>query len=252
MTQVYNTHNNIKTTSTPNNVANCIHINPFNIFSSISPSEKGLHNHINFSEIVSEFSMGRATIYDYASLNTKYHLKEIESKKSSGQLFTKNAVSECIPLFFHKEINSGYILNTSQPITIDFDADELENISQLKVLIAEDNLLNQKLLSMILKKLNINADVVENGLEAVEMANKNSYDLILMDISMPEMDGIDAAKIILSAQGRVNPKIVAVTAFDDQETKQECSDAGMVFYISKPVGSTNIKEMLKKCFISKH
>lgn len=142
-------------------------------------------------------------------------------------------------------------LNPSQPITIDFDANELKKISQLKVLIAEDNLLNQKFLIMMLKKLNLNADVVENGLEAVEMANKNSYDLILMDISMPEMNGIEAAKIILSAQDRDNPKIVAVTAFDDQKTKQECSDAGMVFYISKPVGCTNIMEMLKKCFISK-
>ncbi|KAF0203297.1 MAG: hypothetical protein FD170_1286 [Bacteroidetes bacterium] len=143
-------------------------------------------------------------------------------------------------------------LNPSQPITIDFDADELEKISQLKVLIAEDNLLNQKLLIMMLKKLNLNADLVENGLEAVEMANKNNYDLILMDISMPEMDGIEAAKIILSAKNRVNPKIVAVTAFDDQETKRDCYDAGMEFLISYPVNIINIKEMLKKCFISKH
>ncbi|KAF0203296.1 MAG: signal transduction histidine [Bacteroidetes bacterium] len=252
MTQIYNTHNYVKTTSTQRNVANSMHDNPCDFFSSISPSEKGLHNHINFSEIVSEFSKGTATIYDCANLNTKYHLKEIESKKPSGQLLTNNAGSERTPLFFHKEINSGFNLNTSQPIKIIFDADELEKISQLKVLIAEDNPLNQKFLSMLLKNLNINVDVAENGVEAVEKANKNNYDLILMDISMPVMNGIDAAKIILSAQDRDNPKIVAITAFDDQKTKQECSDAGMVLYISKPVSNTHIKEMLKKCFISKH
>jgi CheY-like chemotaxis protein len=252
MTQVYNTHNYVKTTSTKKNVANSMHDNPCDFFSSISPSEKGLHNHINFSEIVSEFSKGTAANYDYANLNTKYHLKEIESKKPSGQLLTNNAGSERTPLFFHKEINSGFNLNTSQPIKIIFDANELEKISQLKVLIAEDNPLNQKLLSMILKNLNINVDVAENGVEAVEMANKNSYDLILMDISMPEMDGIEATQIILSSQKTDKPKIVAVTAFDDQGTKQACSDAGMVFYISKPVSSINIKVMLKECLISKH
>ena len=252
MTQVYNTHNYVKTTSTQKNVANSMHDNPCDFFSSISPSEKRLYNQINFSETVSEFSKGTATIFNYAHSNMKYHLKEVESNKSSEKLFTNNVSLDSTPLIFHKEIKPTHNLNTSQQIILDFDANEMEKISQLKVLIAEDNLLNQKLMSMLMKKFNINADVVENGLQAVEMANKNSYDLILMDISMPEMDGIEATQIILSSQKTDKPKIVAVTAFDDQGTKQACSDAGMVFYISKPVSSINIKVMLKECLISKH
>lgn len=106
----------------------------------------------------------------------------------------------------------------------------------MKILISEDNIVNQKLLLKILKKAGFNSEVVSNGREAVDAMEKTCYDIILMDIQMPEMDGIEATKIIRSGKG-VNPDviIIAVTASAMKDDKDSCEHAGMNDYITKPV-----------------
>jgi CheY-like chemotaxis protein len=123
-----------------------------------------------------------------------------------------------------------------------------KKVESLNVLIAEDNPLNQKLMLLILKHFSLTAKIASNGKEALEMALNENFDLILMDIQMPIMDGIEASRQIMQ-QHPEPPVIVAVTAFDDPETKQACFDAGMSGFVAKPVGLNEVKNALARHFV---
>ncbi len=106
--------------------------------------------------------------------------------------------------------------------------------SQYQILLAEDNLVNQKVAAMMLKKLGYIADIANNGLEVLQMVKKRVYDLILMDMQMPEMDGVTATKIIRQSN-QPQPRIIAVTANALEEDRQICFDAGMNDFVTKPL-----------------
>ncbi|MEM9704799.1 MAG: response regulator [Pseudomonadota bacterium] len=107
----------------------------------------------------------------------------------------------------------------------------------LKVLVAEDNAVNQMVVKAMLDKLGCETAIAENGRKAVERFQDNAPDVILMDLSMPEMDGIAATAEIrgLEAQTNAHVPIIGVTAHAMKEDKQRCLDAGMDDYLSKPV-----------------
>jgi signal transduction histidine kinase/DNA-binding response OmpR family regulator len=115
----------------------------------------------------------------------------------------------------------------------------------LRILIAEDNLINQKLAMRVLNKLGYQPEIANNGKEAVSMQVSNDYDLILMDMLMPEMDGIQATQEI-RIQSIRQPQIVAMTANALPEDRASCLQAGMNDYISKPIKLEILMEMLKK------
>ncbi|WP_431214468.1 ATP-binding response regulator [Puia sp. P3] len=115
----------------------------------------------------------------------------------------------------------------------------------LRILIAEDNLINQELMKQILGNLGYKPDTVENGVLAVEAASRHAYDLILMDVQMPEMDGLDATRKIRRELER-QPVIVALTANAMQGDREECLQSGMDDYISKPVRLGELMQMLEK------
>ena len=104
----------------------------------------------------------------------------------------------------------------------------------LRILIAEDNRMNQKLAMKVLGKLGYNPDIADDGKEVLEMVGDSTYDLILMDVQMPEMDGLEATRMIRLCL-EVQPVIVAMTANSMQGDREECLQAGMDDYISKPV-----------------
>jgi CheY-like chemotaxis protein len=108
-----------------------------------------------------------------------------------------------------------------------------DNKKPISILLAEDNLINQKLAIKILEKIGYKADIAFNGLEVVEMVNKKQYDLILMDMQMPEMDGLEATRIIRKTITR-QPKIIAMTANIMERDREECFKAGMDAFLSKP------------------
>lgn len=117
----------------------------------------------------------------------------------------------------------------------------------IKILIAEDNPTNQKLALFVLNKLGFQPDIANNGVEAVKMVAQNKYDLILMDIQMPEMDGLEATKQIIKKYPKEErPMIVAVTANAMQEDKEICLQAGMDDYISKPFKINDLIKTIKK------
>jgi len=110
--------------------------------------------------------------------------------------------------------------------------------SNIRILLAEDNVFNQKVALRLLKNFGLSADVAENGRKAVRMLESADYDLVLMDIHMPELDGIRAAKIIRDPASSVRNHdipIIAMTADAMSEDRQRCFDAGMDDYVSKPV-----------------
>ena len=123
-----------------------------------------------------------------------------------------------------------------------------QNFSQkhpLKLLVAEDNLINQKLILHILNRLGYTPDMAGNGLEALEAVQKYCYDIILMDVQMPEMDGLEATEIIRK-QNIKQPVIIALTANTMQGDQEECLRAGMNDYISKPLKLEKLVTLLEK------
>ncbi|MFM2368589.1 MAG: hypothetical protein RL619_889 [Bacteroidota bacterium] len=117
-----------------------------------------------------------------------------------------------------------------------------------KALIVEDNLINQKVLHKLLTKLNIPSDIAVNGKEAVSYYNENDYDIIFMDLHMPEMDGFEATeKIHSSSKYQTNAiPIIAVTASAFDEDKVKAISKGMDDFITKPVVLKNLEEIIAK------
>jgi two-component system, sensor histidine kinase and response regulator len=112
----------------------------------------------------------------------------------------------------------------------------------LQILVAEDNLINQQVIGHILSRLGYQADIAENGVETITMAKEKDYEVILMDMQMPEMDGLEATKIIRDSFSK-QPIIIALTANTMQGDEDLCLQAGMNDYIGKPV---DLDELLLK------
>ena len=117
----------------------------------------------------------------------------------------------------------------------------------LRILVAEDNLINQKVIKQILSKLGYQPVLACNGNEALEMVCTNEFDVILMDVQMPEMDGLEATRMIRH-QKITQPVIVAMTASAMAEDKAACLQAGMDYFVSKPIGFNELLPTLKNAF----
>lgn len=117
----------------------------------------------------------------------------------------------------------------------------------LRILLAEDNTVNQKVAVRILERLGYRVDIAANGVEVIEAVDFVPYDLIFMDVLMPEMDGLEATRIIVREKQKPNrPSIVAMTANAMQGHREECLAAGMDDYISKPVRVEEIQNIIIK------
>ena len=122
---------------------------------------------------------------------------------------------------------------------------ELGRWHPLRILVAEDNTVNQKVALHLLERLGYGADLVSNGLEAVAAVERQTYDVVLMDVQMPEMDGFDATRAI-RRQVNDGPRIIAVTANAMVGDDQRCFDAGMDDYIRKPIDLRELVDALKR------
>jgi PAS domain S-box-containing protein len=117
----------------------------------------------------------------------------------------------------------------------------------LRILIAEDNAVNQKLALRMLEKISYRADVAANGLEAIQSLERQPYDVILMDVQMPEMDGLEATRQIVKRWSEeTRPKIIAMTANALADDREKCLEAGMDGYISKPVRMHELSDALRE------
>lgn len=115
----------------------------------------------------------------------------------------------------------------------------------LRILVAEDNPVNQKIARKILGKLGYNPDIANHGKEAMEMVGQSAYDLILMDVQMPHMNGLEATRMIRTCLD-MQPVIIALTANAMQGDRDECRQAGMDDYMSKPIDVNELMRQLEK------
>ncbi len=116
--------------------------------------------------------------------------------------------------------------------------------NHLKILLAEDNVSSQKVALQMLKQLGYRADVAANGIEVLQALERQPYDLVLMDVRMPEMNGLEATSIIRQRWPDKGPSIIAVTAYALEGDREKCIDAGMDGYISKPIRIEDLSEKL--------
>jgi signal transduction histidine kinase/CheY-like chemotaxis protein len=116
----------------------------------------------------------------------------------------------------------------------------------LRILLAEDNAVNQKLALRFLQQMGYRADIASNGIEAIESVERQGYDVILMDVQMPEMDGLEATRDIRKLTKVKQPRIIAMTANAMQGDRELCLAAGMDDYISKPIRVNELVDALIK------
>lgn len=129
------------------------------------------------------------------------------------------------------------------------------SISGLKILLVENDELNIKFLNIVLGKLGHKTDVAVNGLIAIDSFKNNKYDLVLMDLEMPKLNGLDATKAIRTIEKKqfiTNPvKIIAVTAYAMETDRQRCFAVGMNDFLAKPFHLSELTKIIEKHFSGK-
>jgi CheY-like chemotaxis protein len=131
--------------------------------------------------------------------------------------------------------------------SFDLDAGEQDSRKDLKILIVEDNLINQKVILEYLSKLGLSAEAVDNGYDSIKKVEQTDYDLILMDVQMPQIDGLKATRLIREVtKDRPRPTIIAITARALKGDREACLRAGMDDYLTKPVEISKLRELLFK------
>jgi PAS domain S-box-containing protein len=138
-------------------------------------------------------------------------------------------------------------LNSSQSNLVEKEVQHIFSTDKIRILLAEDNNVNQMVASRMLQRIGFNADIVSNGKEAVDAVESIEYDLVFMDISMPEMDGLTACSIIKSSTTiKKIPIIIAMTANAMSGDKENYLKVGMDDYISKPVNLEELRKIIIK------
>ena len=117
----------------------------------------------------------------------------------------------------------------------------------MRILLAEDNPINQKVATRLLEKLGYHPDVVSNGQESLDAVRRQAYDLILMDMQMPVMDGLEASRIVVQEYPEeTRPYIVAMTANVLESDREACKNAGMDDFLGKPVLLSDLHKLLER------
>jgi signal transduction histidine kinase/CheY-like chemotaxis protein len=158
-------------------------------------------------------------------------------------------------IWVKSKINEGSVFSFSIPFPVVDNVSVTVNVpetkplaknKQLRILLAEDNKMNQVIAGRIFKKIGYPVDFADNGLVAIEKLEAQNYDLIFMDIQMPEMDGLQATRHIINKYGDDAPPIVAMTANVLSEDEAECREAGMKDFLSKPFTIDRLEAIIEK------
>jgi PAS domain S-box-containing protein len=174
----------------------------------------------------------------------------LESEPGVGSTF--HATLRVAPAGSHARAGEAQSAGTSSGVTADGALDapgaQAPDLSCVRVLLAEDNLVNQRVALSMLQKLGCRADVVANGIEVLAALRHQRYDVVLMDVQMPEMDGLEATRQIVRDRPEVTmrPWIIALTANAMEGDRQKCLDAGMDDYVSKPMKREQIAEAIRR------
>ena len=154
----------------------------------------------------------------------------VESTEGIGSTFK---VSINLKIAQKSDIESNVTLDANQQLS-----------HNIKILVVDDSKNNRTMAVKMLAKLGISSDFAENGFDAVKLANSNEYDIILMDVQMPKMDGLEATRQIIAQNPDKLPKIIALTANAFEEDRQECLGVGMVDFMSKPLTMQKLRSTI--------
>ena len=148
---------------------------------------------------------------------------------------------------FYAEFAADFVeAAPSAAVSLAAPTEQTLDLAKLKVLVVEDNAINRMIINKLLAKMAIKADNAEDGVEALKAVQLENYDLILMDMQMPRMDGLSATRKIRELSDLKQPHIIALTANAFEEDKQRCFEAGMNDFLSKPIVFDTLVERLKK------
>ncbi len=161
----------------------------------------------------------------------------VKSEPGKGSTFSFNFIAE--------ETSSLGVEQQSNPFST-FDSDMGKNFP-LRILVAEDNRINQLVAIGLLGKLGYQADLVGNGKEVLKRLEQQSYDIILMDCHMPEIDGFEATRKILEKYKMSRPRIIALTASTMKDDVDRCYQSGMDGFIGKPITISELVKVLSEC-----
>jgi CheY-like chemotaxis protein len=166
-----------------------------------------------------------------------------------GELKLKSREGEGSTFYFSMDVGIGQYKMQNSGEKID-----ISKFKDKKILLVEDNKANQMFMSLILKKMGVSMDIANDGLEAVKAFEKNSYDLILMDENMPNLNGIEATKKILEIEKKrslPHTPIIALTANALKGDREKFLSAGMDEYLTKPISKERLAQAFEKFLTSK-
>jgi CheY-like chemotaxis protein len=128
----------------------------------------------------------------------------------------------------------------------------MEELKDLKILLAEDNWINQRIATLTFGQMGVSIDIASNGQEAMDKYSQKNYDLILMDLQMPVMDGLEASRLIRNFEKETKSPhrvyIIALTANLNPQIKEECAEAGMDDFLEKPFQESDLRTLLSRKF----
>lgn len=179
---------------------------------------------------------------------------------SSINEFTNSKHKSLVNLYLTKPIRQTLLLHNLERVLSNRDttfqsrgkdgADKLHLDKSIKILVAEDNIINQKVAGKMLERLGYSYEVAANGVETVKMCKMIPFDLVLMDMEMPEMDGLEATIALEKCKDELpqHPVVIAMTANAMSEDEKRCLEAGMKDFLAKPVTLGELQKILYKWF----
>lgn len=169
--------------------------------------------------------------------------QKVEDKNFIAQIYPPLKLSNFVTMLKRTLLSNDIISYENE---INEDNQKLQERYPINILVAEDNTINQKLMRKSLSYYGYTPDIVANGLEVLEALERQSYDLIFMDIQMPEMDGLEATRQIVEKYRESRPRIIAMTASALGADRENCLNTGMDDYTSKPIKIEVIEKMIVK------
>lgn len=169
----------------------------------------------------------------------------VQSTEGEGALFV---VELPLQIADGSSLEVGHGMPTDfKPVSIQGRAQEIKTFKEIRVLVAEDNIMNQKVIRMLLSRLGITPVIVENGVQVLEAVKESPFDLLLIDIQMPVMDGLETTRRLIEFyKEEKRPDIVALTANAFKEDREACFAAGMDGYLVKPITLDRLRVVLEK------
>jgi PAS domain S-box-containing protein len=171
-------------------------------------------------------------------------LTSLGRREDDSELFAAHLTKPIRPSQLYDALVDVLGARAPAPVAAPMSEPAAASPGDLRILVAEDNAVNQQLVQALLSKLGYRADIASNGLEALSALERARYDVVLMDVQMPELDGLEATRRIHARWGAERPHIIAVTAGVMDDEREQCLAAGMDDFVSKPIRSEELAAAL--------